>query len=187
MPGSDRRMCSLQTSSFTKLHLCYSVPAPTCWRGSDLFICASSGCCCCISFSADSRLSVLEALIGLSLILTIKTQLCAYRIISSSCYVSPTAWSHSVQHCHIVITLSSVTSIPNVVFFHFLTPQFPRESPQWSAAHLNAVHFLARAVLRSIASCLSNNLCQCVNWSLTVWSSNLRRPEKSFPSGLFWK
>ena len=49
---SKWRMCTPQTSFSTQPRLCYSAPAPTCGRGSDLFIYASSGCCSCISVSA---------------------------------------------------------------------------------------------------------------------------------------
>lgn len=52
MSGSKWRMCTVQTSFFTPLQLCYSLSAPTCGRGCDLFISASSGCCSCISIFA---------------------------------------------------------------------------------------------------------------------------------------
>lgn len=110
-----------------------STSTATCGTGSDLFISTSSGCCGRISISAALQaLSVrgFNRSRPFSPCLTVKTEPCAYHTISSSCYVSPTAPSHSVQHGHIVITLSSVTSIPNVVFFHFPTPQFPHKPPQ---------------------------------------------------------
>lgn len=122
MSGSKWRMCTLQTSFFTQLQLCNSVPAPICGRGSDHFIYASSGCCSCISIAAVLQILGVRGFNRSqpnSPFLTAKTEPCAYHTISSSCYVSTTAPSHSVQHGHIVIALSSVTSIPNAVFSSF--------------------------------------------------------------------
>lgn len=42
---------------------------------------------------------------------------------------------------HTAITRSSVTSIPNAVFLHFPTPQFPHKTPQWSP--LTPTHFIS--------------------------------------------
>lgn len=139
---------------------------------------SSSGCSSSIPDSAALQIFSVWGFNRSQPFLYLKTEPCAYRIISSSCYVSPTNLNHSVQHSYSVILPPSVTSIPNAALFNFPTPQFPHKPPEWSAAHLDAVYFLAWVVLAPISACLPTNLCQRVNWSLTVWSSNLCSPEK---------
>lgn len=99
MLGSKWRMCTLQTSFYPQLQLSYSVPALTCRRSSDLFIYTSSWCCSCISISAALQILSVRGFNrsqSYPPFPNAKTEPCAYHTNSSSCYVSPTAPSHSV-------------------------------------------------------------------------------------------
>lgn len=83
-----------------------------------------SGCSSSIPNSAALQIFSVGGFNRSQPFLYLKTEHCAYCIISSS-YVSPTNLNHSVQRSYSVILPPSVTSIPNAALFNFPTPQFP--------------------------------------------------------------
>lgn len=81
----------------------YSAPAPLhcthshCGRGSYLFTLASSGRSICIPVSAALQIPSDGSFNRSQPFQTLEMESCAYRIISSSCYVSPADLSHCYQ------------------------------------------------------------------------------------------
>lgn len=91
----------------------------------DLFIFASLGCCGCTSIYTVLQILSLR---GFN-----KSQPCKERAVFLSHHsqlLLDFTYSPEPQCVHGHIVISSVTTIPNAVFFHFPTQQFPWETPQ---------------------------------------------------------
>lgn len=173
--GSKWRMCTLETSYFPQLQLCNSVPALTCGRGSNLFICASSWCCSRISVSAAFQILSVWGFNWsqpYSPLPTVKTALClSHRFQLWLCFTcSPEPQCVTRPHCYHALICN-----PNpkcCIFISFPNSTVPTKDS--AVISCSPVYFLACVILAHISACLSSNLCWCVNWSLTVWSSNLQ-------------
>lgn len=184
MLGSKWRMCSPPPPFFSQIWLCYSAPtsppAPTCGRffHFNLFRVHLR----LRSTWQPPRLRLSQASSPLSLSCWSDG---AVRLSLSTQRRLDFTYSPETRCVHGHVLISSVTSIPNAVFFisrlHSVRVRRRSDLP----LRLKQLIFLACVLPACNTGFLSANLHLGVNWSLTAWSSKLCRPVESPPPLLF--